>query len=60
MVKHFNTFVCMIKNFFRKIRKLKVAKSSSIPITRQVNKVPTVIYFKMIDTLGLACNDKNN
>lgn len=50
----------MIKNFFRKIRKLKVAKSSSIPITRQVNKVPTVIYFKMIDTLGLACNDKNN
>lgn len=31
---------------------------SSLPITRQVNKIPTVIYFEMIDTLGLPCNNK--
>ena len=33
---------------------------SSLPITRQVNKIPAVIYYEMIDTLGLPCNNRTN
>jgi hypothetical protein len=53
-------FIYMVENYLEILKKLKVkwVKSSSVPITRQVDKVPAVIYYKMIDTLGLACNDK--
>ena len=52
-------FISMII-FLETTSKTKSLLISSLPITRQVNKIPAVIYFEMIDTLGLPCNNENN
>jgi hypothetical protein len=50
----------IMEKIWKSTSKTENVLASSLPITRQVNKIPAVIYFEMIDTLGLPCNNKTN
>jgi hypothetical protein len=61
-INFYTQFICLPTCYeqFWKITEIESKLVSILPITRQVNKIPTVIDFKMIDTLGLPCSNKNN